>query len=657
MRARTLVPAVVVTFGLLPVACGGGAPAPATPTPAGSASAVVVGAAPSLPPDLSEVPEPADLVGIARWKSPQASIDTVRGWTGLPMSTAQIVEDVLSDRKLAEVVLPTASVDAVVALDPQAGDRDLEPLAAVSVGLRSWDDARKLAQARGGVEVKPGVVRVGPAQHGKKRHRGQPTCVVAASAGDAPARIVCGDRDKDVEVLADYLTRTLPRQAAPASDLHAEVRFAPLERRYGPLLRQYAGPASTVAITQVQLGEPTFDRAVSDGVQGLVDETLALSADLDQLVLDTTLAPEGGDATLSVRMRGQSSWSAMALKDAAGRQGPPPAAFYRLPIDATSAGWARGADAKRTAGIRDVLTRLGSGFLAHEGVPEADRKVVGDLVDAFAEVNAQSVVATGVLDATARAAIVSPKGAPETPSALRQSLADLGWRIYGWEGNPDRFAAGLKQLAAIYQRPAVKKWLEKTAGAEAARHLPKVKWSASAKGLPAGASELDVTIDPEGLDAKLDPAKRKKAAALAPVHVYVILVPDGGRTWLATGPDRATLVAHLAAVKSGAPDAGTLTARAGLEPLKAPGTSGAFLTVASLAPSIRKALAYSGKEFDVGRLVAAIPRQGSTPIFLSSRAADAGGLSTTIELRVPKPAIEETVSLVLGAMAQAGARP
>src|SRR5262249_37375634 len=124
--------------------CGGATPPPATsPAPTAVASAAPVSEA---APDLSEVAEPAELVALLRWKSPQASLDTVSQWLGLQLSATELAAEGL-DRALAETLRLDTPVDAAVALDPDASLREDMPLAAVAVGARSLEDARRAVGA------------------------------------------------------------------------------------------------------------------------------------------------------------------------------------------------------------------------------------------------------------------------------------------------------------------------------------------------------------------------------------------------------------------------------------------------------------------------------------------------------------------------------
>ena len=81
-------------------------------------------------------------------------------------------------------------------------------VAAVSLGLTSLERARGTLEAGATLtEVKPGLWKIG----GKEPSSS--SCFLAASAGSTPARLLCGDRDRDVTTLGPYLARTLPTLA------------------------------------------------------------------------------------------------------------------------------------------------------------------------------------------------------------------------------------------------------------------------------------------------------------------------------------------------------------------------------------------------------------------------------------------------------------
>ena len=137
-----------------------------------------------------------------------------------------------------------------------------------------------------------------------------------AAAGPAPARIVCGDRERDVDALAPYLARTVPRTAPPASDVHAEVRLSVLERRYGSLLDQSLRLGADLGPSQFQVGQPEFDRALTDAVHGVADEISTLARDLGSFAVDVALRPDDATAEATLSFTGKRSWSAQLIADA-----------------------------------------------------------------------------------------------------------------------------------------------------------------------------------------------------------------------------------------------------------------------------------------------------------------------------------------------------
>ena len=132
-----------------------------------------------------------------------------------------------------------------------------------------------MLEASGGVdELASGLYRVG------SKNVGDLTCVVTRAAGTAPARLVCGRHDKDVLALAPYMARNLPMGAPPTSDVHAEVRWRPIEARYVGRLRLLLNFLPEFARSE-GIQEPRFDAALVDAATGLAVEASDLAAELD----------------------------------------------------------------------------------------------------------------------------------------------------------------------------------------------------------------------------------------------------------------------------------------------------------------------------------------------------------------------------------------
>src|SRR5262249_22306442 len=147
------------------------------------------------------------------------------------------------------------------------------------------DRVRSALEAGGPLtELTPGLYRVG------NNDGGDLACVLGAAAGTAPARLICGPREKDVAVLGPYLARNLPVAPLPEKDLHAELRFATIDARYGGEIRRAVGLLPNLARMQT-INNPHYDQALEEAAQALAGEGAALAGDLDRLTID--LGPDG----------------------------------------------------------------------------------------------------------------------------------------------------------------------------------------------------------------------------------------------------------------------------------------------------------------------------------------------------------------------------
>src|SRR4051812_3558258 len=219
-------------FATFAVACGGAPPPPPL---------VTTQAPPPAPPvalaavtDVAEVAEPSHVIGVMRWKSPKDTLDIIYQWVGVHLNPSDLASDPL-EKKLAEMANTDAPVDLVVALDPKSNSLDKEPMAALSIGVRSLEEVRKAGLAAGVLtELRPGEYKLAP----KKAKRDRSYCVLRAAVGVAPARVVCGHHERDIEALLPYMTRTLPKRDLGPSDVHLEFRMPPVLDMYGPTIQQ-----------------------------------------------------------------------------------------------------------------------------------------------------------------------------------------------------------------------------------------------------------------------------------------------------------------------------------------------------------------------------------------------------------------------------------
>lgn len=643
-----------ISFGTLALVGIGCAEAPlpppeVAPVPTGPVQV----AAP--PVKLDPVAEPADLFVLARWKNPNATLAGLSACAAMPESVAADNARILVDkalarafrggvdgRQIADLVALDAPVDVVVSLDTTR--RTPQALYSFSIGLTSFERAKQVMLAAGDlVELAPLLYRVGA------KDAGDLSCVIGPAAGSAPARLICGRRDKDVTTLGPYLARNLPVSEPPKHDVRAELRFTPIEARYGTDIRRGLGFLPNYARTQT-IGDPRYDHALEEAAAALADEGAALAGDLDRVTLDI-----GVDATTcltakaAVQLRGKSSWLAGTIADSSNKSGPPPAIFWRAPVDSESASYGRATDVGRYGGILRTLRSLVEGRLAHEQIgSEADRKALASLIDLPFGKDTHVVVASGHTHGDHKQI---PAGTKLTDQQMADELVNgyLGWYLIGFDEGPAAVAKLLKDAVAVYGRKGLTDPLRKGLGKDA-RALPSAKFVAAPRELGGGALDLELKFQ---IDAKRG---EKKPVTFA---LHVLLMPDGKSTWLALGANRDELVKHLRMSKSGSPDSGMLAARPGLESLRAGKAVGSgFITLSTFTRGIGSILgnpAFTGQMKpsasstieELGRALNHLPHKGETPIFLVSEATSGDTPRSELSLQVQKGSFEDLGVLVM----------
>jgi hypothetical protein len=640
MRALFRTPWLVAISSVM-AACGGSAPpppqapAPVVPETTPQPSVLVAPA-----PELASAAEPADVVAIARWRNPSASFSTIETWFGARVPLSDIEHELFRAPDNASLLATDASVDLLVALDPKASDANPQPFAAFSVGLRSLEDTKRLLdQRKRAKQIEPNVYRVEIGRHS------QLSCLIAPALGSAPARLVCGDRDRDVDALYPYLTRGLPLAAPPARDLHGEVRFAPIQRRFGRQLPVYLSYVSTYLSHLLGSGERKFDNALADALSGLSNETTSLVNDLDLLSFDLALGTSDRtiDGELDLKLKSRNSWTAQRALAKASEAGPAPPIFWRLPLDSDSAFYWRGDDPKAYEAIRRAGSDLLDGVMARGKFPAVERKAATSLFERwFAQLPA-GALASGHID------VPAPKPDADLVEQMRvNAISVLGWHIRGSEESPERAMGWLRDLAALYNRPAIKQWIHDQTGLEL-KQLPTVRVAPfAAKGLDKGtmALEISVPIPPEMVSGRAPVPAADKTRAAAPIKIWVAVMPDGQRTWMGASADRAMLEKQLAAVRAGAPDSQTITARPGLESLKTERyLSAGYISIAAAASdSVARLWGMThgfGQHASPIEKLARIPNQGRTPILITETVQAGATSELSVKLHVAKGTIDD----------------
>jgi len=186
---RIFTPALLGASVIAVSGSAGGAPPPVATAPP---KAVVV--APEPPPDVSAVPEPAGLVLVGRVSKAEGILKTLGTWTRLPLPGGADLVRSMTDDSVAEAVDLSQPIDGAVAL--RGGKRDMNPLIAVSVAVRSFDDAKAKLGAKH---------KLTPGKNGQINVEGIGRSAVTEGRGKAPRR--GRRRQRDVRAVAGVLGR------------------------------------------------------------------------------------------------------------------------------------------------------------------------------------------------------------------------------------------------------------------------------------------------------------------------------------------------------------------------------------------------------------------------------------------------------------------
>lgn len=664
--------------------------------------------------DLSPVAEPPEMIGSARWKNPMATLGGLAACGGVDPRFVEgngklladallrnLVGESIDTSQLAGVVALDAPIDAVVALDPSPKRR--AAFGAFAIGLASLERARGAVEGSI-VEVAPGMWRVGNKDDAD-------ACVIAAAAGSAPGRLICGNRDRDVMALGPYLARTMPTLTVPGPDLHGELRFSPVASRFGGEMRQQLKGVPIILESQATINEPRFDRAVATAAAAIQDELTALIGDLDKVTIDLGVDPTTClKASGELAFRGRASWLATTMSEGVDRAGPPPALFWRAPKDSAAVFYGRGADPARFTPILKTLGDLAEGAMTKFNIGKpADRKALVELLTTTFDKNTTTVQATGIFAEQAAPATkpAAPKGAGPTAQQTVDAIVGsmVGWSLFGVDEGPEKLTKVLKGFVDAYTKQAALAAAREKA--EARDKLPKGKsaWELTdkerearekrlpprslltflideidveAKSLPTmkigkapaalGKDALDVEIklanlpvpnedDLRMLDGSGQRDPKKKPETIS-ITLHLMLMADGKTTWIAFGQNPNDLVKRLLMVKAGAPDTETLATRPGLEPLKNGRLMGGgfitlapITTIATTVGTTVMSLTPGGlppEVNDMMRLLQNLPHRGETPIFFMTEATGGSAPRSSVTFSLPKAAMEDIGAVVMG---------
>ena len=651
------------TFAFLPLslsialtACGGDAPPPPkVPTKP---------IAPAEPPvDTSAVPEPQGLILFARVSKPEAALKTVGGWANLPLPGAADLVRSIADDAVADSVDMSQPIDAAAALGGRA--RDPRPLVAISVAVKSFDDANaklsakhKATPGKNGEIIIEGVGGGSPAQGKGPRDEDDDdasTCVLAhAPTG---GRLICSGDRSALEILSPFMSRTLPRQQWP-SDAHMEITLAALKEP----LAQLRGMLPLLGRQLLGSSSPAASKVIEASVNELAD----IVNDTSRITIDAQIADAGLDATMKIDYASTTSLLAKVATAHPERADAPPAAFLHLPAETDLALYGRGSDPQLFDHMRELLGNLALEVTEGAQMPEQERKAVRELViDRMLSLFTGALVYGKGFDSAALDKAIAARGSVKPKDLAAEDEADriiaeqmIGWHLVQVNEPITKVGPILKDWSALWNKAEFTKWAKQQTSS---KMLAQMHTGALPAGvtLPKDSMHLEIVIPrpdieeggpgpmplgrPGAPPQPKAPAAKVKKIPVKPLTLHVLAVPDQGGTWVGFAMDAKLLAQKAAASLSTAPDANTLGKTATADALRDVKANGAVLV------TLKGFLVFSALDRrSPYALLNALTSKGQTPIVLTAAAQPpaAGGAGSSIaKFKVPRGAIADLVQV------------
>ncbi len=638
-------------------ACGGAPTAVEPPKTTPTTETTQVAVAQAL--DLSPVSQPKNVLVVVRANDISKSIASIDRIVKLPRSLKTLVGDAMAEKN-GKFISLDGSFDVAAALDPASSDKDPKFLWAVSIPVKSVEEAAEAAR-KDGDEVRsstPGAYR--------SRTKTGTTCDITPAPGNPGARIVCSDDEEGLRELSPFLSRGVSIMPKKPVDLWLRAEAGPLKERYMPFLRAQADEAIGEVSKGARNVPMALDPELLDVPSVLAREGLAFVEDTDSLEMSFALDASKPEMRVvsSLGFKSRTSWVTELVAKSLEHPEPPPEMFFRLPNDAMTGTWSRSADPIMFAGIRRVLHKAaGSGLAFLPMLNDQDRQAFVGWLDGFPSFSGTWVSSSG-------GPMYKPelKGKLTAAQAIEQAKETakhwLPWGISGGEGDPKPMIDWLKQSEVAWNRgvAVVKKEAGKNAQKDLAL-LPQVKFSASVAGYPKGSASLDVEFKFSSKDVWSllshnkfqqqpggdwgQPEHPKGAEARGSLTLQIVVVPeDSGHYWFGYSVDPDALKKHLLASMKGAPAKGTLAARTDLDILKNHKGFGGFLSYGTLLDSLKNTELSSSDARDLSEAIQAMPHKGQSPLFLLGSGTGGTTPSMQIELVAQKDWVEDMSGVI-----------
>jgi hypothetical protein len=630
MITRTILGPLSLTLLAAGLSACGGPPPPVTPAATPTAVTPVARVEPAAPVDVSAVPEPQGLVAVARVSNPKAVLDAVSGWMHMPSFESAMVSELVFRESVGPVIDISKPIDAAVVLT--GSGKKMKPGYAISAAVVSMDDAQKQLGGRFKLNKGPnGIVKIDGMGPPKDDAGGDDSieCVLAPSAGAASARVVCGDAT-GLSSLTPYLTRTYTREQVP-NDFHGEFRVGATKGEMGMVTAELGRLSH-----RASRGGPESVRRLTEALFGEFGDILA---DMDKVVIDARIKPQGVGLDFTTVMTGNASLMSQWVASAASRSQPAPAAFMHLPEDTDVAFFGTGIDGNLLDRPASLVSTALTDALKEAKMAEADRKGIVDAVSRTLGLATSPAIFAHGMDLPS---LEKASTGNADKDVMIPALA--GWWFVGVDKPSNKVVPLMRDWVSLYNRPSLVA-LRKDKSSSKKDNF-KIAITPAPKGSPKDTVHIEFSAiqDSPSTPPSVPGGRTPKAPAAKVITFHALLVADGARTNVLFGFDNDVLVKRAQVSLSSAPDTGTLKGRAGLDALASSKlVGGGFLTLRPFA-----ALSAVDRGDPAG-MVKGLSNKGLSPILFTSTATQTGGKGsqTTLTIQMNRDVIDDSARMIM----------
>lgn len=584
---------------------------------------------------LSVVSAPPGVVIRFRGTRLPALLDEVFVAADVPFSFRDLLSELDISGSVAQLVDVDGTIEGAMGLNPRAPTR---PIGFLSFGVTSLDGTLRALDSH--------RIQTTEGPHGVHYFslENEP-CAVGPAISGSPARVVCSDVRDNLNKMLPYALRGLPQELLSDAALHLEFDMAPITEKHGAEFKTYLRWLPALART-MHLGNPTFDRALSDGAVMVSDEASALLYEIQTVKAQVFLEERDFRAVIEARFKGDGSQTVKTLRELSKRAGAVPPIFDQLPATASAAAFSHEISKERSSPWWSLLSDLARGGAESEKTTRAFAQQLGRVVAGFGSTGATHVIARGPLVTS-----VTPAGQALQPA----------WTLSGTTRPTSEVVSLVDDLTAVLASPELKKVLPHEA------EVPVFKKSTQkidgAPGAHVYSWKLSGTsrVVARMLGAQIQDSSEEEQGVLSVVDAQqglFAIVEHEGATWMSWGSSEREISEAFRALKS--KDAQRLSDLGALDGVRSePSVSAGYSQLSGVLGAFAWVLP-AGSALGWKELEGGMPHRGAVPLTYFFKIEAAQETRATWEFRLPSEFVQDlaALSVTLGkAQAERRAQP